>query len=187
MANSLPITLAGGVKAPPVALGLPPGPSRSRIVIAFAALSDLIAEAAEAEARLQAPQSWDIACSAITAEDAEAFEAARLAAKSLMAMPYDFPTDRPLLKAARFLFQGLSLETAALRADYGLALRGTHAGYLTGEARHMTAEAVVLIDLAMSRLWTLFAILDADLPYELVPEDMHAEDGGDPDQEVQAF
>lgn len=188
MATFINITLAGGIKAPAVTFGPPSSRSPSALVIAFSALSDLIAEAAAAQDRLGSPWSFDPACSSLVEADEFAIEAACLAAQQLVQMPCVLPTDHPLLAASRFLLQGLSLEFVDAREEFRLALCGVRPFDLTGRTRYLTVQAARMIDLAMSRLWWLFASLEADADcFTDLPSNIGPDDVALADQEVQAF
>lgn len=176
------ITMAGGIKAPSfsrsLAMERSTGSLLSDIFISFLVLSDLIAEAAQAEERLQTAASWDPACAGITAEDLDAYHTARVAAEELSRMRGASAADCALVLTAQFILDCLRLETSQGRAAARLTIADSQAIFSPLKARGAERTAAVMISMAMRRLAYLLAVTDAEAETEALT---------DADQEVQAF
>lgn len=207
MAGFSLITMAGGVKAPAFTQATWPdfsrtlpsaevtpiapacvAPRASDYAVAFAAMSDLVAEAARAEARLMMSASWDIACSAIAAEDMDAFDAALFASGMLLHMPLSRGSDWPLARTARFIHRSLLLESPK---DWAKARRRLAAPQTFNDlvgAQSIGQMGAAMIRRALQRLDALFTVLDAGASSSVdLTTGCGAEAPGDADQEVQAF
>ena len=204
MATCVPITLAGGLKAPAflpdlasdpaapsarpslVPRSVPPHPST--IVLAFGALSDRVAEAARAEARLMEDASWDPAHALITEDDLKALPAAIQAAEALLQIPGRRISDGPMLRTARMILRILQLQTPEERAEARLVLADPRTMFRLAGTQRMGRGVAVMIGTALHHLDTLLAVGSAEA---LGLHDMSTDGGaaapGDAVQEVQAF
>lgn len=204
MATCVPITLAGGLKAPAFLPGLAPDPAApsarpplavrtvpphpSTVVLAFGALSDLVAEAARAEARLMDKASWDPAHALITEEDLKALPAAIQAAEALLQAPRRSVCDGPMLRATRMVLRFLQLQTPEERAEARLVLADPRTMFRPAGTQRMRRGMAAMIGTALHHLDALLAVSEAEaLCLHDISTDGGAAAPGDAVREVQAF